>query len=78
LVYIVLLSVGKTVLKMTESLWENSLIIAKYVGIIRANYIITEVTFSQTKWRHYFRTTRRIMRAEGIRILYSLIKHSET
>jgi hypothetical protein len=31
LVYSVLLKVGRSVLKMTETLWKNSLMIAKYV-----------------------------------------------
>jgi hypothetical protein len=31
LVYSVLLDVGKSVLKITEPLWKNSLLIAKYV-----------------------------------------------
>jgi hypothetical protein len=38
LVYSVLLNVDKSVLKMTETLWENVLIIAKYVKMIHVNF----------------------------------------
>jgi hypothetical protein len=47
LVYSVLLSVGKIVLEMTETLWKNSLIIAKYVSIIHVNVIVIGITFSE-------------------------------
>jgi hypothetical protein len=49
LVYSILLKVGKSALKMKETLWRNSLILAKDVGIICVNFIATAVTFSQKK-----------------------------
>jgi hypothetical protein len=49
LVYSILLSIGKNVLKVTETLWKNSLIIAKDVGIINANHIVIAITFSEKK-----------------------------
>jgi hypothetical protein len=49
LVYSVLLSVGKSVLKMAQNLWENSHIIAKNVRTIHVNFIVIEITFSGGK-----------------------------
>jgi hypothetical protein len=40
LVYSVLLNVGKFVLKTTETLWKNNLIIAKYVWVIHGNLLL--------------------------------------
>jgi hypothetical protein len=40
LVYSVLLSAGKSVLKMKPTLWKNSLIVAKDIGIIHVNFIV--------------------------------------
>jgi hypothetical protein len=49
LVHSVLLNVGKSVLKMTETLWKNSLIIEKCVLIIRVNLIVIVIKFSEKK-----------------------------
>jgi hypothetical protein len=49
LVYSILLSIGKNVLKMTETLWKNSLIIAKRMGIIYVNFIFIAVMFLREK-----------------------------
>jgi hypothetical protein len=48
-VYSVLLNTGKSVVKMTETLWKNNLITAKDVRIINLNFIVTAVTFSEKK-----------------------------
>jgi hypothetical protein len=45
----VLLNVDKNALKMTETSWENSLIIAKDVRIIHVNLIVIASTFSEKK-----------------------------
>jgi hypothetical protein len=64
-VYSVLLSVGKSVLKVTDTLWKSSLIFAKDAWIIHVNFIVIAITFSEGKnWRyyfHYFCTARCIM-----------------
>jgi hypothetical protein len=49
LAYSVLLNVGKSVLKMTETLWENSLMTAKDVWIIHVNFIVIAITFTEKK-----------------------------
>jgi hypothetical protein len=49
LVYIVLLSVGKSVLKIAQNLWKNSHIIAKNIRTIHINFIVIEITFSGEK-----------------------------
>jgi ABC-type phosphate/phosphonate transport system permease subunit len=56
LLYSVLLNVGKRALKLTETLWENGCVIAKYVWIVRVNFIVIALTFSENKWRRSFRT----------------------
>jgi hypothetical protein len=48
-IYSVLLSVGKIVLKMMETLWKNSHIVAKGVWVIHLNVIVIVVTFSEKK-----------------------------
>jgi hypothetical protein len=55
-VYSDLLNIGKSVLTMMDTLWENSLLIAKDVLIIHVNFIIIAVAFSEKKWRQYFCT----------------------
>jgi hypothetical protein len=57
LVYSVLLKVGESVLKMVETSWKNSLIIAKYVWLIHINFIVIAVTFSEKILSRYFCTT---------------------
>jgi hypothetical protein len=52
--YIFLLSVGISVLKTTETLWKNSLIIAKDVWIVYIHFFAAAITFYKKKWRHYF------------------------
>jgi hypothetical protein len=47
LLYSVLTSVDKSVLKMMETLWKNSLITAKDVWIIYLNFNVTANTFSE-------------------------------
>jgi hypothetical protein len=47
LVYSVLLNTGKNVLKMTQILWKNSLIIAKDVQITHVNFTVTAIKFSK-------------------------------
>jgi hypothetical protein len=42
-------------LKIAEILWKNSHIIANDIRIIYVNFIVTEITFSEKKWKHYFR-----------------------
>jgi hypothetical protein len=49
LVYSVLLSVGRSVLKMTDTLWKNSLIIAKDLRKVRINFIVIANIFSEKK-----------------------------
>jgi hypothetical protein len=49
LVYSMLLNVGRSVLKMTETLWKNSLIIEKCVLIIHVNLIVIVITFLEKK-----------------------------
>jgi hypothetical protein len=49
LVYSLLLNVGRSVLKVAENLWKNSLIMAKYILIIRVNFILIAITFSEKK-----------------------------
>jgi hypothetical protein len=49
LVYGVLLNFGRSVLKMTETLWKNSLISVKDVWIICANFIVIAITFFERK-----------------------------
>jgi hypothetical protein len=49
LAYSVVLSVGKSVLKMAETLWENSLIIAKDVRTIHGNFIVIAIYFVRKK-----------------------------
>jgi hypothetical protein len=43
-------NVGKSVLKMMETLWENSLTKAKSVRIISINVIVIAITFSEKKY----------------------------
>jgi hypothetical protein len=47
LVYKVLLNVGRSVLKMMETLWKNSLIIAEGVRIFPVNFIVIANTRSE-------------------------------
>jgi hypothetical protein len=56
----VLLSVGKSVLKMTETLQKNSLIIQR-VWIGHVNFIVIAVTFLSKNLWHYFYTAPRII-----------------
>jgi hypothetical protein len=56
LVYSVLLNAGKSVFKITETLWEDSLIIVKDVRIIHVNLTVIAITVSEKILRHYFRT----------------------
>jgi hypothetical protein len=49
LVYCTLLNVHKKVLRMTETLWKNSLIIAKYARNIHIKFVVTAITFSEKK-----------------------------
>jgi hypothetical protein len=44
-----LLNVGKSMLKMTKTLWKNSLIIAKDKRIIHVNFTVITITFSEEK-----------------------------
>jgi hypothetical protein len=45
---------------------KNNLMTAKDVRIIRANFIVIAVTFSEEKsWRHYFRTAPSICLKES-------------
>jgi hypothetical protein len=46
MVYNILLNAGKSVLKMKKTMWKNSLITAKDVQIIHANFTVTAITFS--------------------------------
>jgi NO-binding membrane sensor protein with MHYT domain len=43
----VLLNVGKSVLKVTETLWKNSLIIGKGVWVIHENFVVIADTLSK-------------------------------
>jgi hypothetical protein len=59
--YSVVLNVGKSVLKMAETLWENSLKSPKDVCIMHGNFIVTAVTFSEkTDWWHCFALTSHV------------------
>jgi hypothetical protein len=49
LVYSILLIIRKSMLKMMETLWKNSLIIGKDVWIIHINFIVIAFTFSEKK-----------------------------
>jgi hypothetical protein len=49
LVYSVLLNIGRSVLKMTETLWKNSLVIANDVLIIYVTFVVIAITFSDKK-----------------------------
>jgi hypothetical protein len=49
LVYSVLINIGKHVLRMMDTVWKNSLIIAKYVQVIHVNVIVIVGKFSETK-----------------------------
>jgi hypothetical protein len=49
LVYSILLNLTKSMLKMTQTLWKNSLIFAKDVGIIPVNFTVIAITFSEEK-----------------------------
>jgi hypothetical protein len=55
-VYSVLINTGKSMLKMTGTLWKNSLIIAKDISQIKFHYYCNYI-FSEKNWRHYFHTT---------------------
>jgi hypothetical protein len=60
LAHSVLHSVGKSLLKVTETLWKNGLIIAKDVWMMHVNFTVTACTYSENKkWRHYIRTAHR-------------------
>jgi hypothetical protein len=48
--YTVLLNVGKSVLKMTENLRKNHLIIAKVISIIAVNFVVIALTCSEKKF----------------------------
>jgi hypothetical protein len=50
----VLVNVGKTVLKMAETLWKNSFIIAKDVWTKNVNFVVIAITFSEKKRMLYF------------------------
>jgi hypothetical protein len=47
LLHSVLFNIGKTVLKTAGTLWKNSLIVVKYIRIIRVNFIVTAIPFSE-------------------------------
>jgi hypothetical protein len=49
LAYSVLFNIGKSVLKMSETLWEDSCVIAKDVLVIHVNFIVIAVAFSGEK-----------------------------
>jgi hypothetical protein len=49
MVYIILINVGESVMKMTETVWKNSIIVAKNVRIIQANFNLIAITFSEKK-----------------------------
>jgi hypothetical protein len=49
LIYSILLNVGKSVLKMMETLWKNSLIIENIYEIIHVYLIVISITLYEKK-----------------------------
>jgi hypothetical protein len=49
LVYSILINVGKSVLKMMQTLWKNSLITVKDLHINHVSFIVIAITFSDKK-----------------------------